>query len=388
MDYTISKDFLRFVLAIKHGSARQLFPDRFYRGDLLDMYYYTPHLIPYICPRNHVALHENGAELQTSTDKITYPNKDGIPNFLAFSAVEDDESIKRLEQLNLLAESMNWKEALESVYRSNSGFVDYVANSERAKFIELLPLTQKSDVLEIGPGLGQFTAMLATRVRSVCALEVVEGQARFAATRCRQEGIKNVQFAVGGDDCRLPYNDGSFDVVVLNLVFEWCGSRSSDEAFDSVQRRFLSEIARVLQPGGVLYIATKNRFALRYLLGKADEHCYGMAFGNALPRALTSLALRWRGRTRIGGMLHSYKALRKMVFNAGFAKIDSYWATPEMRCPEFYVPCNAGAIRRARREPGFLQGDSKVTRFIMPLIPASLVKYLTPGLALLAVKSK
>ncbi len=81
----------------------------------------------------------------------------------------------------------------------------YVTESGRASFIELLPLTQASDVLEIGPGLGQFTPLLARCAKSVSAIEVVAGQAEFAAQRCQQQGLTNVQFAVGGDDCRLPY---------------------------------------------------------------------------------------------------------------------------------------------------------------------------------------
>ena len=56
-----------------------------------------------------------------------------------------------------------------------------------------------------------------------------------------------------------------------------------------------------MKPGGVLRYKTKNRFALKYTLGKEDEHAHNMRFGHALSRALpdtmtperASRAMRW-----------------------------------------------------------------------------------------------
>jgi SAM-dependent methyltransferase len=343
-------------------------------------------LVPYCCPEKRLPLDLCGNFLQSGGNERTYPIVDGIPEFLAFEAVENEETAKQLARLNTIAEADDWQAALREVYGKESGFLDYVMNPDRAKFVDLLPLSPTSDVLEIGPGLGQFTSLLAKKARSVSAIEVVAGQARFASTRCRQMGVNNVQFAVGGDDCRLPYDDAVFDVVVLNLVFEWCGSRCAGESFEAVQKRLLSEMFRVLRPGGVLYLATKNRFAVRYLIGKGDEHCYGMAFGNALPRRLTAFLLRLAGHERIGGLLYSYSEMRTLLAATGFTRMDSYWAAPEMRCPVQYIPCDAPAIRKARRKQGLVQGDTRATRFIMPCIPAPFVKFFTPGLAFFATK--
>jgi len=152
-------------------------------------------------------------------------------------------------------------------------------------------------VLEIGCSLGQCTSILAKRAAEVWAIDVVRGQAEFTLVRCRQEGSSNVHVAAGGEDGRLPYRDGCFDVVILNLVLEWCGSRSSEDHV-VVQRRMLAEIARVLRPGGCAWISTKNRFAMRLLLGGRDEHMSGMRFGSALPGWLAGG--RWRGVVRRG----------------------------------------------------------------------------------------
>jgi SAM-dependent methyltransferase len=285
-----------------------------------------------------------------------------------------------------LALDEGWRAALDSVYGEHSPMVCYVTEAARASFIDLLPLTEQSEVFEIGPGLGQFTALLARRAKSVHALEVVAGQAEFAAERCKQSGVINVHFAVGGDDCRLPYADGVFDVVVGNLVFEWCASRCLDEAEEVVQNRLLAEMHRVLKRGGSVYLATKNRFALRHLIGKPDEHCHEMRFGSALPRWIAQYLLRLKGHRRPLGRLYSHNALKGMLRRVGFDKIDSFWAVPEMRMPTHYVPIDAASVRKARRRDGFIQAELRSARFLMPMIPAGLVKHFTPGLAFLATK--
>lgn len=331
-------------------------------------------------------LHLDGATLRTAAGDCVYAMPAGIPQFLRFQSAESEQTTAKLERLNQLARDSGWRSALDGVYGKGTEFVRYVTEVERASFIDLLPLTPNSDVLEIGPGLGQFTALLARRARSVCALEVVAGQAEFAAERCRQDGITNVQLAVGGDDCRLPYQNECFDMVVLNLVFEWCASRCLDESITNVQRRLLDEIFRVLKVDGSLYLATKNRFALRFLIGKPDEHCYDIPFGSALPRSLTQYLVRRRGYARSAGFLYSYKALQAILRDAGFERVDSFWAAPEMRFPTCYVPTDPASIREARRRPDFVQGESRSARLLMPLIPASLVKHVTPGLVFLASK--
>ena len=135
---------------------------------------------------------------------MEYPIKEGLPRLLLLDPAETPEQVAKLERLNALAREVGWESALRIVYEDTQNALRYVTEKSRASFIELLPLTPGSDVLEIGSSLGQFTALLARRARSVCALEVVAGQAEFTLERCRQEGVDNVFVAVGGDECRLP----------------------------------------------------------------------------------------------------------------------------------------------------------------------------------------
>ena len=340
----------------------------------------------YVCPRTRAPLRQDGSTLKGDIGGPVYELRNGIPRFLSFGAAETVEIAAQLERLNELAGRDGWLAALQTVYAADPGMVRYVTAGDRASFVELLPIDRTSHVLEIGPGLGQFTVPLARRAAFVSALEVVAGQAEFVVQRCREEGLRNVDVAVGGDDCRLPYADASFDLIVLNLVFEWCASRCSDEEPIEVQRRLLAEMARVLKPGGSLYLATKNRYALRYVIGKGDEHMHYLPFGNALPRWLGRLALHLKALPRAPGLLHSHAALGRMLRQAGFDRLRSFWATPEMRYPAEYVPTDPAAIRAARRRPGFVQGDARSVRLLMRWVPAPLVKHLTPGLAFVATK--
>ena len=310
-----------------------------------------------------------------------------IPCYLAFAPVEDASTRARLGKLLALAQGeMGWKKALEST--EEIGMRAYVTDMRRAAFLELLPLDAHSDILEIGPGLGQFTVALAQRSRHVHALEVVPEQAEFALVRVRQEGMRNVSVAIGGDDCRLPYRDGVFDGVVLNLVFEWCGSRIESESHEAAQTRLLREMVRVLKPGGFLYLATKNRFALRLLLGGADEHMANVPFGSALPRGLAAWLLRRKGQLRPMGKLYSHDALLAQMRQAGLDDVKSFWAAPEMRFPTHYVRTDAASVRAARARPGLRQGDGRKVDLLMRFVPAAWVRHVMPGLAFLALKGR
>ena len=283
---------------------------------------------------------------------------------------------ERKSELTELARRIGWREAIAQHY----GAAEYLTDPGRAIFLDLLPL-QGADVLEIGPGFGQFTDLIARRAKRVSALEVDADQASFMREKLRQEGIANAVVITGGADCRLPYADKSFDLVILNLVFEWCALRL-DEPHESAQMRMLSEIARVLKPGGRLYLATKNRFALRYLLGKPDEHYFNMRFGSALPRRLAD---RLHGK-RPRGRLYSWRGLLRLLEQSGFRVERSWWAAPEMRFPDEMIPTEAPSIRAARRR-GIRQGDGRAVRMLTGMLPASLVKHFAPGLSFLAVRN-
>jgi SAM-dependent methyltransferase len=304
---------------------------------------------------------------------------DGLVLLPSESTVEANDIREKLDRLNRIARDDGWQTALQRVWDANEG--DYVTSDARLGFLDALPLAPDQALLEIGASLGQIAIPLARRVRSFDGLEVVAGQAAFCLERARQEGLNNVRITAGGADCLLPYADESFDGVVLNLVLEWCADRTGDD-HETMQRRLLGEIRRVLKPGGFFYLNTKNRYALRLIFGGGDEHMHGMRWGSALPRPIARLLAKSRPR----GKLHSHSHLARMLRDAGFGRIDGYWAIPEMRKPVELIPFDGPELRARRRAGKIAQGPSRKTRLAMALLPDRLVKFFTPGLTFIAYR--
>jgi SAM-dependent methyltransferase len=95
------------------------------------------------------------------------------------------------------------------------------------------------DVLELGPGFGATTRVLARRRG---ALTVLELDPRYCE-RLRGELGENVE-VVHGDATAMPFADGRFSAVVCFTMLHHLSSAQA-------QDRVLVEAARVLRAGGV-----------------------------------------------------------------------------------------------------------------------------------------
>ncbi len=108
---------------------------------------------------------------------------------------------------------------------------------------ELVPWGTKGvdlgdDVLEIGPGFGVTTRVLAQRLDRLSVLELDPGYCE--RLRAELDGAVEV---TEGDATRLPYPDGRFtSVLCFTMLHHIPTVAQQDRAF--------AEIARVLRPGG------------------------------------------------------------------------------------------------------------------------------------------
>ncbi len=94
------------------------------------------------------------------------------------------------------------------------------------------------DVLEIGPGFGATTRVLAERLPRLSVLELDPGYCR--RLRAELDGAVEV---TEGDATRLPYPDGRFSgVLCFTMLHHIPTVAQQDQAF--------AEVARVLRPGG------------------------------------------------------------------------------------------------------------------------------------------
>ena len=150
---------------------------------------------------------------------------------------------------------------------------------ERLDFLKLEP----SVVLDLGAGTGRGARELKRRYRraNVIAFDIAPGMLREAR---RHSGMFRRFERVCGDVRRLPFADASVDIVVSNLMLQWCGEL--DVAF--------AEIRRVLKPDGALAFTTFGPDTLKELRAAwtaADAYSHVNTFidmhdvGDALMRA-------------------------------------------------------------------------------------------------------
>jgi ubiquinone/menaquinone biosynthesis C-methylase UbiE len=112
------------------------------------------------------------------------------------------------------------------------------------RFVTALGVVAKGSVLDVACGPGILSAAIARSAREVVAFDLTPQMLKEAAQRCAGAGLDNVTFREG-NATELPFADAAFDAVVTRL---------SVHHFDR-PARVMSEIFRVLRPGGSFVLA-------------------------------------------------------------------------------------------------------------------------------------
>lgn len=118
---------------------------------------------------------------------------------------------------------------------------------ERAVVLDLAGPAPEFHVLDVGAGDGAYALALAAEGARVTALDRSIPALRAAAARARGAAL----LPVAGDAAHLPFEDGSFDLVIAVTVL----------CFVDVPTRVIAELARVLRPGGRLVIGELGRWS-------------------------------------------------------------------------------------------------------------------------------
>ena len=99
-------------------------------------------------------------------------------------------------------------------------------------------------VLDVATGTGNTALALAPLVLRVIGLDVASAMLDQARGRAQAEKIQNIEFVAGSAE-EIPFPDAEFSLVV---------SRHAPHHFHRLDR-FLSEVRRVLKPGGRFVVA-------------------------------------------------------------------------------------------------------------------------------------
>ncbi|MCK5876276.1 MAG: methyltransferase domain-containing protein, partial [Candidatus Marithrix sp.] len=109
---------------------------------------------------------------------------------------------------------------------------------ERVKWLKTSP----QNILDIGAGTGSLAKKLSLQYEdaNVYAIDI--------AVQMLQQASQQIpsQHFICADAAKLPIADNSIDLLVSNLMLQWC---------DDIQMVF-AEFARVLQPNGAIFFST------------------------------------------------------------------------------------------------------------------------------------
>jgi ubiquinone/menaquinone biosynthesis C-methylase UbiE len=128
---------------------------------------------------------------------------------------------------------------------------------QRAIVLDML-VEARGSVLDIGCAAGSVIAPLRQRGFTVTGMDFSPGMLGFAQQRfARDPHVRLLQ----GDVERLPFASASFDHVVCLGVLEYLPDYTAS----------LTEIARVLRPGGLAIFSIPNRLSPYYVLDRCTD---------------------------------------------------------------------------------------------------------------------
>ncbi len=114
---------------------------------------------------------------------------------------------------------------------------------QMTQLLNTTPLPERHLVLEVGPGEGEFLAVLAQRFKHVVALDNAESMLEKARSFATEKKLRNIEF-IHGDTRSLQAHRVLADCIVVNMVLHHTPSPAD----------IFSDLSKVLTPGGALLI--------------------------------------------------------------------------------------------------------------------------------------
>lgn len=163
--------------------------------------------------------------------------------------------------------------------------------AQREQILQALALRQGDHVLDVGTGPGLLAAAIAERVGAagrVVGVDISAAQLAIARANCASFSCVEL---VAASATALPFADATFDIVVVTQVLEYVAEVAGA----------LAELARVLRPGGRIFILdtdwdslvwhTEHPARMRRVLAAWDEHLADPYLPRTLAPALRAAGL-------------------------------------------------------------------------------------------------
>lgn len=175
----------------------------------------------------------------------------------------------------------------------------------------LLRIPRDANVLDIGCGTGVVTSSLAPLSGQTIGVDVVPNLLQLAQTRCELLALSDrIWLSLIGSASTLPFRDGFFDCIVLSERVScssngWLRIATTPDALPGELLNWerlahVTDLRRILKPGGQLFWLADNRLSYRRL-----ANCF-------------------RGTYARADGLHSYIGYHRLLRNAGFSNVDFF----------------------------------------------------------------
>lgn len=176
------------------------------------------------------------------------------------ASLDGDDALLAPDYVRLDAVRRNRAESAAAYFRRNAAHWDeirslYVDEAEvESALLTLLPEDRIGDHLDVGTGTGRILELVAPRAHRAFGIDLSREMLAVARTRLERLPVDNCQVR-HGDMYRLPWPDGSFDLITFHQVMHY-----ADDPGVAV-----AEAARVLRPGGRLIVVDFAPHDLEFL---------------------------------------------------------------------------------------------------------------------------
>lgn len=188
-------------------------------------------------------------------------------------------------------------------------------------------------ILDVGCGTGVNLLEAARQfapTRLLCGIDLSPGMVAVARSKAASLGVPAL-FTVG-DAEQLPYEDGTFDVVLCNSVLHWFKNRGAA----------LREMARVLRPGGQVAIICAAHPGFSEWFGLAEQllDAVGLGKGASVIPALPTAA-------EVSGLMQSagfgVQHLHNPIYPQVITDVDSFVQVMSTVAPHWIADLPADA---------------------------------------------
>lgn len=211
-----------------------------------------------------------------------------------------DAEEKQLQEIVLLQDKDRYHSEITA---SKNWTVMYELAEPRANLIEWIQIKEHAKVLEIGAGCGTLTSVLIKKGASVTCQDENIRYCKINALRHKQEQGLTI-YAATFDECETHLGN-DYDVVVMTAA----------PLLEDRAEQLLQKVRKHLNPDGLLVLAAKNKFGLKYWAGNKEMYTHTY----------------FAGLENNGIRLYSREGLKKLLDRTGFERQEFYYPYPDER---------------------------------------------------------